>query len=64
MDIVHRPTQLAERMGGHDGRQGVAGADIVNGHAPVDIGRRIGMPRFREHVRDGKPGLVVQRQRS
>ena len=50
-------------MGGHDGRQGVAGAQIVDSHTLVDFGRRIGLASFREHVRDSKPGFVVKRER-
>jgi len=62
-DVVHRLAQLAESIGRHDGRQGVAGANIVDGHASVDFGRRVGLPCFRQHVRDGKPGLVVKWER-
>ena len=37
--------------------------NIVDGHAPVDFGRRVGLPGFRQHVCDGKPGFVVKRER-
>jgi hypothetical protein len=50
-------------MSCHDGRQGVASADIVNGYAPVNLRRRIGLPRFRQDVRNGEAGLVVKRER-